>query len=146
VPAERPNRDEGEPGLVRPYTEPEGPLERIFDSERNPKGWGRATIKLRTHPLHPVPRVTQDDLLLPSRPDPLTLAGDCFVIGVVFALLVYFPLLLVALAVTVDLRPWILGAMGLAGLAAALYVFFRARSPDTSDLDRFLLGGIGGTV
>jgi hypothetical protein len=50
---------------------------------------------------------------------------------------VYFPLLLVALAVTVDLRPWILGAMGLAGLAAALYVFFRARSPDTSDLDRF---------
>jgi hypothetical protein len=52
-------------------------------------------------------------------------------------LLAFFPLLLVALAVTVDLRMWIVIAMGATGLAAAGYVFFRAWSPDTRDLDRF---------
>jgi hypothetical protein len=116
--------------LVRPHVEPSGPLERMFGAEDNPKGWGRATIRLRTH-------VTQADLLLPNGQNPLRLAGDCLAIGAVFALLAYFPLLAVALAVTVDLRVWIVTAMGAAGLAAALYVFFRAWSPDTSDLDRF---------
>ena len=123
--------------LVRPHVEPDGPLERIFGAEDDPKGWGRATIRLRTHPLHRLPRVTQADLLLPNGQNPLRLAGDCLAIGAVFALLAYFPLLAVALAVTVDLRVWIVTAMGAAGLAAALYVFFRAWSPDTSELDRF---------
>jgi hypothetical protein len=123
--------------VKRPHVEPGGPLERIFGSEDDPKGWGRATIKLRTHPLHRFPRVTQADLLLPKRQDPLRLAGDSIVIGAVFALLAYFPLLLVALAVTIDLRRWIVGAMVAAGLSGAVYVFCRARAPDTRDLDRF---------
>ena len=123
--------------LVRPHVEPGGPLERIFGAEDDPKGWGRATIRLLTHPLHRPPRVTQADLLLPNGQNPLRLAGDCLAVGAVFALLAYFPLLAVALAVTVDLRVWIVAAMGASGLAAALYVFFRAWSPDASDLDRF---------
>jgi hypothetical protein len=121
----------------RPQFRPGGPLERIFGSEGDPKGWGRATIKLLTHPLHRFPRVTQADLLLPNRQDPLRLAGDCILIGAIFALFAYFPLLLVGLAITVDIRGWILGAMGVVGLSTALYVFWRARSPDTRDLDRF---------
>jgi hypothetical protein len=123
--------------LVRPRVEPGSPLERIFGAEDDRKGWGRATIRLLTHPLHRMPRVTQADLLLPNRQNPLRLAGDCLAIGAVFAVLVFFPLLLVALAVTVDLRVWIVGAMGAAGLAAALYVFCRAWFPDTRDLDRY---------
>ena len=130
-------QDAGDDELVRPHVEPGGPLERIFGAEGDRKGWGRATIRLLTHPLHRLPRVTQADLLLPNGQNPLRLAGDCLAIGVVFALLAYFPLLAVALAVTVDLRVWIVAAMGATGLAAALYVFFRAWSPDASDLDRF---------
>src|SRR2546421_6828373 len=108
-----------EDDFVRPHVEPGGPLERIFGSEGDPKGWGRATIKLRTHPLHPFPDVTQSDLMLPTRQDPLRLAGDCVVIGAVFAVLAYFPLLLVSLAVTADLSRWIVGTMSAAGLSAA---------------------------
>jgi hypothetical protein len=113
------------------------PLERIFGAEDDPKGWGRATIKLLTHPLHRFPRVSQADLLLPNRQNPLRLAADCLAIGAIFALLAFFPLLLVALAVTVDLRMWIVVGMGVAGFLGGAYVFFRAWSPDTRDLDRF---------
>ena len=123
--------------IVRPHVEPGRPLERIFGGEDDPKGWGRATIKLLTHPLHRFPRVTQADLLLPRRQNPLRLAADCLAIGAIFALLAFFPLLLVALAVTVDLRMWIVVGMGVAGFLGGAYVFFRAWSPDTTDLDRF---------
>ena len=130
-------QDAGDDDLVRPHVETGGPLERLFGAEDDRKGWGRATIRLLTHPLHPMPRVTQADLLLPNGQNPLRLAGDCLVVGAVVGLLAFFPLLLVALAVTVDLRMWIVIAMGATGLAAAGYVFFRAWSPDTRDLDRF---------
>ena len=130
-------QDAGDDDLVRPHVETGGPLERLFGAEDDRKGWGRATIRLLTHPLHPMPRVTQADLLLPNGQNPLRLAGDCLVVGAVVGLLAFFPLLLVALAVTVDLRLWIVIAMGATGLAAAGYVFFRAWSPDTRDLDRF---------
>jgi hypothetical protein len=123
--------------LVRPHVEPGGPLERIFGAEDDRKGWGRATIRLLTHPLHRMPRITQADLLLPNGQNPLRLAADCLVIGALFGAIAYFPLLMVALTTTVDLRLWIGVAMGGAGLVAAVYVFFRACWPDTRDLDRF---------
>jgi hypothetical protein len=123
--------------LVRPHVDPDGPLERLFGTEGDRKGWGRATIRLLTHPLHRFPSVTQADLLLPNRQNPLRLAGDCVVVGVIVALLAYFPLLMVALAVTADLNLWIAAADGAAAFAAALYVFFRAVKPDTRDLDRY---------
>lgn len=123
--------------LVRPHVEPGGPLERIFGAETDRKGWGRVSIRLNTHPLHRMPRIKQADLLLPNGQNPLRLAGDCLVIGALFGTIAYFPLLMVALTTTLDLRLWIGVAMGAAGAAAALYVFFRAWWPDTKDLDRF---------
>jgi hypothetical protein len=123
--------------LVRPHVEPDGPLERIFGAEGDRKGWGRVSIRLNTHPLHRMPRITQADLLLPNGQNPLRLAGDCLVMGALFAAIAYFPLLMVALTTTIDLRVWIVGGMGAAGVIAALYVFLRAWSPDTRDLDRF---------
>ena len=123
--------------LVRPHVEPDGPLERIFGAEGDRKGWGRVSIRLNTHPLHRMPRITQADLLLPNGQNPLRLAGDCLVVGGLFAAIAYFPLLMVALTTTIDLRVWIAGGMGAAGVIAALYVFLRAWSPDTRDLDRF---------
>ena len=95
------------------------------------------SIRLNTHPLHRMPRIAQADLLLPNGQDPLRLAGDCLVIGVLFAGLAFFPLLMVAFATTVDLRLWIVVAMGVTGLAAAMCVFLRAWWPDTRDVDRF---------
>jgi hypothetical protein len=130
-------QDAGDDELVRPHVEANGPLERIFGAEDERKGWGRVSIRLNTHPLHRMPRLTQADLLLPNGQNPLRLAGDCLVVGALFAAIAFFPLLMVALATTVDLRLWIVVAMGAAGFAAALYVLVRAWSPDTRDLDRF---------
>jgi hypothetical protein len=130
-------QDAGDDKLVRPHFEPDGPLERMFGAEESRKGWGRASIRLNTHPLHRMPRITQTDLLLPNGQTPLNLVGDCVVIGVAFALLAFFPLMLVALTTTRDLRVWMAVAMGATGLAGAVYVFFRAWSPDTRDVDRF---------
>ena len=130
-------QDAGDDDLVRPHVESDGPLERIFGAEDDRKAWDRATIRLLTRPLHRFPRVTQADLLLPNRQNPLRLAGDCLVVGALVGLLAFFPLLLVALTTTRDLRVWMGVAMGATGLAAAAYVFFRAWSPDTRDLDRF---------
>jgi hypothetical protein len=127
----------GDDDLARPHVEPGGPVERIFGAEADRKGWGRVSIVLNTHPLHRMPRIAQADLLLPNGQSPLRLAGDCLVIGALFAAIAYFPLLMVALTTTLDLRAWIVVAMGAAGLAAATYVFLRAWWPDTRDLDRF---------
>jgi hypothetical protein len=100
------------------------------------KRWGRVSIRLRTHPLHRFPRVSQKDFLLPQRSDLLRLLGDCFVVGVAFAGLAFFPLLLVALATPHDVPGfwWFLGVFGLAG---AVYVFCRGWSPDVRELDRY---------
>jgi hypothetical protein len=130
-------QDAGDGELVRPHVEPGGEAERIFAAEGERKGWGRASITLNTHPLHRMPRIAQADLLLPNGQNPLRLAGDCLVVGVLFAAVTYFPLLMVALTTTADLRAWMVVAMGAAGVAAAVYVFARAWSPDTRDLDRF---------
>ena len=130
-------QDTGDDDLVRPHVEPDGPLERIFGAEADRKGWGRVSIVLNTHPLHRLSRIGQSDLLLPNGQNPLRLLGDCLVVGVVFGVTTYFPLLMVALTTTVDLRGWIVGVMAAAGVSAAAYVFFRAWSPDTRDLDRF---------
>jgi hypothetical protein len=130
-------QDTGDDDLVRPHVEPGDLLERIFDAEDDRKGWGRVSITLNTRPLRRMPRITQADLLLPNGQNPLRLAGDCLVIGVLFSLLAFFPLMLVALTTTRDLRVWMGLAMGATGLVGALYVFYRAWSPDTRDLDRF---------
>ena len=130
-------QDAGDDDLVRPHVEPGDLLERIFDAEDDRKGWGRVSITLNTRPLRRMPRITQADLLLPNGQNPLRLAGDCLVIGVLFSLLAFFPLMLVALTTTRDLRVWMGLAMGATGLVGALYVFYRAWSPDTRDLDRF---------
>src|SRR2546423_4809405 len=122
-------QDAGDDDLVRPHVEPGGPLERIFGAEDDRKGWGRATIRLLTHPLHRMPRVTQANLLLPNGQDPLRLAGDCLVIGALFAGLAYFPLLMVALTTTADLRVWIAVAAGAPRPPAAGPPFFPAPWP-----------------
>jgi hypothetical protein len=130
-------QDAGDDELVRPRVEPGGEAERIFGAEADRRGWGRASITLNTHPLHRLLPIGQADLVLPNGQNPLQLAGDCLVVGALFAAIAYFPLLMVALATKLDLRLWIGAAMGGAGVVGALYVFLRAWSPDPRDLDRF---------
>jgi len=102
----------------------------------DPKGWDRASIRRRVHPNHPFPKVSQEDFLLPNRQDVFRLAGDCVVVGLAFAALAFFPVLMVAFTKTHG-TPWFWWAVGGVGLAGAVYVFWRSWFPDERDSDRF---------
>jgi hypothetical protein len=104
----------------------DAPVGPLFGHQEDPKGWDRASIKMKTHPLHPMPRVTQSDLLLPSATDKLRLTADCLAFGAAFAVLCYFPLLLVSYATTADLSRLIVTTLVIAGCGSAIMVFFAA--------------------
>jgi len=111
-------------------------VEALTQAGNEPKGWDRASIRLRTHPQHLFPKLSSKDFLLPERSDLLRLAGDCVVVGAAFAGLAFFPLLLVAFATPSDVPGfwWLLGGIGLVG---GVYVFCRGWSPDRRNLDRY---------
>ena len=114
-------------------------FEQITDDERadlpvagfmelgdEPKGWDRASISMNTHPLHRFPDVSQADFILPSAANKVRLVADCLTMGVAFALLIYFPLMLIGFMSTSDQTSLILGTMLTAGLGTAVLVFIVA--------------------
>jgi hypothetical protein len=118
--------------LVIDETAPE-----LYDAELEPKGWNRASFDLNTHPLHPAPNVTQDDLLIPSARDRLTLLGACLACGGCIAILwVYFPLFMVRVVAGVSYGRWLWLSMLAVAAATGLILFLYAsarekRYPDT---------------
>ena len=94
-----------------------------FECREDPKGWDRASISFRTHPLHPSPRVTYQDFLVPSTGDWLRLVGDCLVFGACMALLSFFPLWIADVMATGRLANWVWGSMAVAGGLSALFLF-----------------------
>ncbi len=102
------------------------PVAGFMETGDEPKGWDRASITMKTHPLHPFPDVSQADFMLPSAANKLRLVADCLTIGAAFALLVYFPLMMIGFMSTSDQTDWILGTMLTAGLGTAILVFLVA--------------------
>jgi hypothetical protein len=110
------------------YVAPDGersepPVAGVMESGEDPKGWDRASIAYRSHPLHPLPNVSQADLLLPTAANKLRLVADCITLGGALALLCYFPLMLVGFTTTSDITAWILGTMLTVGLGSAIFIF-----------------------
>jgi hypothetical protein len=113
--------------LIRP-TVPSGdpavqPMRKLFEPGDDPKGWDRASLRLNTHPLHPVKRLTQADFVLPKGGTALRLAGDSIVFGCALAALCYFPLMLISMMISSDITTWIyavLAAFAAAGAALVL--------------------------
>lgn len=104
----------------------EGP-DSLYDPELEPKGWDRASLDLNTHPLHPFPNVTQDDLLVPPAGDRLTLLGACLGCGACIAILwVYFPLFLVAVVAGVSFGAWLWSSMLAVAAGSGLLLFLYA--------------------
>ena len=99
------------------------PASGFMEIGDDPKGWDRASISLRSHPLHPFPNVSQADLMLPSAANKVRLVADCLAIGAAFALLIYFPLMMIGFMSTSDQTGWILGTMLTVGVGTAILVF-----------------------
>jgi hypothetical protein len=89
----------------------------------DPKGWDRASITLKTHPLHPMPNVTPQDLILPNALNKTRLVLDCLAIGGATAALVYFPLMLIGFMSTSDQSSLIFWSLAIAFAVTAVYVF-----------------------
>jgi hypothetical protein len=112
MPLGQPPQDEQDfDELIRPSV-PGGdparqPMRKLFDPGDDPKGWDRASLRLNTHPLHPVKRLTQADFILPKAESALRLAGDSVLFGGALAALCYFPLMLVSMMVEADISTWI---------------------------------------
>jgi predicted lysophospholipase L1 biosynthesis ABC-type transport system permease subunit len=100
--------------------------DEVLERGNDPKGWDRASIQINTHPLHRFPNVSPLDLLRPTAANKVRLVLDCLAVGVSLALLVYFPLLMIAFTTTIDLTAWILGTMVTIGGVAAVLLFFAA--------------------
>jgi hypothetical protein len=112
----RPNVPGGDPARQ--------PMRKLFDPGDDPKGWDRASLRLNTHPLHPVRRLKQTDFLLPRAGSFVRVLGDGALLGVSLALLCYFPLLLVSFMVEADISAWLYGTMATVaagGVALALF-------------------------
>jgi hypothetical protein len=87
------------------------------------KGWDRASLEMKTHPLHPFPDVTRRDLLIPSSLDRLALFAACLVCGICLSVFwIYLPAFLITPFVG-RLGGWFWGAMVVTALAAALVLY-----------------------
>jgi hypothetical protein len=102
------------------------PVAGFMEIGDDPKGWDRASISMKTHPLHSFPNVSQADLLLPSAANKVRLVADCAAFGAAFALLVYFPLMMIGFMSTSDQTSLVLGTMLTAGFGSAILVFIVA--------------------
>lgn len=114
----RPNTPGGDPARQ--------PMRKLFDPGNDPEGWDRASLRLNTHPLHPVRRLEQTDFLLPRAGSLLRLLGDGALLGVCLALLCYFPLLLVSFMVETDISAWMYGTMATVAAGGLVLVLFSA--------------------
>jgi hypothetical protein len=113
------------------HANPRPPSERVdevvlpaMEPGDDPKGWNRASITLFTHPLHPRPRLTQDDLLWPSHTDRLRALGDAAIFAACIIGLAFFPLYIAYIVLPGLPHVYWLSALG-AGLAGGLWAFFR---------------------
>jgi len=95
----------------------------VMDGGDDPKGWDRASIQYKSHPLHPMPRVKQEDLIMPTAARPLRRLLDCAVVGISLALLCYFPLLMIAYMSTSDMSTLIYGTMITVASVTTVWVF-----------------------
>jgi hypothetical protein len=101
------------------------PMRKLFDAGDDPKGWDRASLRLNTHPLHATPRLSQADFLLPKATETLKLLGESALLGGAFAVLCYFPLLIVSVIVP-HFQNWVWGTMGAVGCGTALLTLVSA--------------------
>ncbi len=105
----------------------------LFERRDDPKGWDRASIRFRSHPLHPFPRVTQADFIVPSAADRMRLLGDAAVFGACLALLSFFPLWVVDVLANGRLVNWVWGTMLVVGLVGAVFLYVYASSKSDAE-------------
>jgi hypothetical protein len=114
-------------------TRPFGPR---LSREDDPKGWDRTSIATNSHPLHPWPRVTQADLILPSGDHLLKLAGDCVVFGTCMALLAFFPLWMMDVMANGAWANWVWGSMAAVAVVSGVTLFIAAPRSDRRYLEK----------
>lgn len=95
-----------------------------YEDESTPSRWNRLTLTARSHPLHPMPNVTQTDLLLPATSDRFLLLGACLVCGICISILwLYVPAYLVTIVAGLGWGNWLWLSMTAMALVSGLLLF-----------------------
>jgi hypothetical protein len=119
-----------------PEQEQKGNQPDLFEPERQPKRWNRASLDMKTHPLHPFPNVRQRDLLVPLHADRLKLFGACLVCGAGLSVLwVYLPLMLIGIPLGNDFGIWKWVGMGAFAAAVTVALFLYASAKEAHYLE-----------
>src|SRR5262249_21952627 len=124
--------------LVWPPGPPDEPLIRtMYEPREDSKGWDRASIEAKTHPLHPFPTVAPKDLHAPSAENRLRLVGDSLLFGLSVAIFLFFPLLMGDLLAGGAFADWVWGTMVVAGILGAvlLFVWASATEPELEEIE-----------
>ena len=87
------------------------------------RGWERASFQVNTRPTRVERDIRREDLITPSHPNPVLLAGACLLCGLMLSVLyVFFPLLLITF-VGFDLGPWLMGSVLVGAIAGAIALY-----------------------
>ena len=108
------------------------PIRDVMESGEEPKSWDRASIKLFTHPLHPRPRLTSDDLVFPRHADRLRALGDAAIFAACVIGLAFFPLYIAYILVP-GLSHWYWTVAPGAGIAGGAWAYTRIVSMSPED-------------
>jgi len=127
--------------LARPVGCPE--FERIdethagtLDTGSDPRGWDRASIRLKTHPLHPFSGISSADFLIGPAESRLKLVGDCVIFAVAMAGLCFFPLWIANVLMNGAMGNAFWVAMGTVGATSGIALFFLAPVGDRKYMEK----------
>ena len=128
-------------GLARPVERPE--FERIdethagtLDTGNDPRGWDRASVRLKTHPLHAFSGVSSADFLIVPAEYRLKLVGDCVVFAVAMAGLCFFPLWIADVLMDGAMGNAFWAAIATVGAISGIALFFLAPVGDRKYMEK----------
>ena len=102
------------------------PLGEFMELGAEPKGWDRGVDHDEDASAARLPGCLAGRFHPPVGANKVRLVADCLTIGAAFALLIYFPLMMIGFMSTSDQTNLILGTMLTVGLGTAILVFLVA--------------------
>jgi hypothetical protein len=107
-----------------------------LDTGNDPRDWDRASIRLKTHPLHPFSGISPADFLIVPAQSRLKLVGDCVFVVVAMAGLCFFPLWIADVLMAGAMGNWFWVAIASVGAISGIALFFLAPVADRKYMEK----------
>ena len=107
-----------------------------LEGGEDPRAWDRASIRLKTHPLHAFSGISSADFLILPAEYRLKLVGDCAVFAVAMAGLCFFPLWIADVLMNGAMGNVFWAAIVTVGAISGVALFFLAPVGDRKYMER----------